>query len=82
MGQKYDFVISLNKYYRKNFVVAKDASSFALRISWLKFEPRVSNFPLIKSDLSDFITASTKFFSLIFITLFFLKRFQIKSFIL
>ena len=37
-----------------------------MRISWLKFEPRVSNFPLIKSDISDFITASTKFFSLIF----------------
>ena len=46
-----------------------DASSFALRISWLKFEPSVSNFPLplIKSDITDFITASTKFFSLIFI---------------
>ena len=25
-------------------VVAMDASSFALRISWLKFEPKVSNF--------------------------------------
>ena len=23
MGQKYDFVISLNKYYRKNFVASK-----------------------------------------------------------
>ena len=45
----------------KNFVVAKDASS-PLRVSWLKFEPKVSNFPLIKSDVSDFITASTKFF--------------------
>ena len=38
----------------KNFVVAKDASS-PLRVSWLK------------SDVSDFITASTKFFSLIFL---------------
>ena len=37
-----------------------------MRISWLKFEPKVSNFPLIKSDKTDFITASTKFFSLIF----------------
>ena len=37
-----------------------------MRISWLKFEPRVSNFPLIKSAKTDFITASTKFFSLIF----------------
>mgnify|MGYP001789539166 CR=1 FL=1 len=48
-------------------IVAKDASKPA--VSWLKFEPRVSNFPLIKSDISDFITASTKFFSLIFLSL-------------
>ena len=28
-------------------LVAKDASSFALRISWLKNEPKVSFFPVI-----------------------------------
>ena len=52
-----------------------------MRISWLKFEPRVSNFPLIKSDISDFITASTKFFSLIFFLvtkLFFTNKFFTK----
>ena len=27
-----------------------DASSFALRISLLKFEPRVSNFPVLETD--------------------------------
>ena len=32
------------------FAVAKDASSFAMRISWLNFEPIVSKFPAIKSN--------------------------------
>ena len=50
-----------------------------MRISWLKFEPRVSNFPLIKSDISDFITASTKFFSFFLVTkLFFTNKIFIK----
>ena len=34
------------KVQRSFGVVAMDASSFALRISWLKFEPKVSNFPV------------------------------------
>ena len=50
-----------------------------MRISWLKFEPRVSNFPLIKSDISDFITASTKFFLFFLVTkLFFTNKIFIK----
>ena len=40
-------------------VVAMDASSFALRISWLKFEPMVSNFPVIETDATVSITNAT-----------------------
>ena len=40
-------------------VVAMDASSFALRISWLKFEPKVSNFPVIETDVTVSITLAT-----------------------
>ena len=40
-------------------VVAMDASSFALRISWLKFEPKVSNFPVIEPDVTVSITLAT-----------------------
>ena len=36
-----------------------DASSFALRISWLKFEPMVSNFPVIETDVTVSITNAT-----------------------
>ena len=36
-----------------------DASSFALRISLLKFEPRVSNFPVLESDGTDSSTRAT-----------------------
>ena len=39
--------------------VAMDASSFALRISWLKFEPKVSNFPVIETDATVSITNAT-----------------------
>ena len=41
------------------FAVAKDASSFAMRISWLNFEPEVSNFPFDKSQLLAFINLAT-----------------------
>ena len=34
-----------------------DASSFALRISWLKFEPKVSNFPVIEANLASITIA-------------------------
>ena len=37
-----------------------DASSFALRISLLKFEPRVSNFPVLESDGTDSSTRATE----------------------
>ena len=40
-------------------VVAYDASSFAMRISWLKFEPKVSNFPFDKSQRLAFINLAT-----------------------
>lgn len=40
-------------------VVAMNASSFALRISWLKFEPKVSNFPVIETDATVSITNAT-----------------------
>ena len=40
-------------------VVAMDASSFTLRISWLKFEPKVSNFPVIETDATVSITNAT-----------------------
>ena len=36
--------LSKIKIQRTFGAVAMDASSFALRISWLKFEPKVSNF--------------------------------------
>ena len=32
-------------------IVTKDGSSLALQVSYLKFEPRVSNFPVIKAIL-------------------------------
>ena len=41
------------------FTVALDASSFAFRISWLKFEPKVSNFPVLEPDGTDFSTRAT-----------------------
>ena len=41
------------------WAVAMDASSFALRISWLKFEPKVSNFPVIETDTTVSITNAT-----------------------
>ena len=45
---------------RLNFSnVATDASSFALRISLLKFEPRVSNFPVTESGLPVSVTTAT-----------------------
>ena len=34
-----------------------DASSFAKRISWLKFEPKVSNFPVIEANLASITIA-------------------------
>ena len=36
-----------NKAEKDYALVAKDASSFAMRISWLKNEPKVSFFPVI-----------------------------------
>ena len=36
-----------------------DASSFALQISWLKFEPMVSNFPVIETATTVSITNAT-----------------------
>ena len=42
-----------------------DASSFALRISLLKFEPRVSNFPVLETDgtvSSTFATVKSHFY--------------------
>ena len=47
------------KIQRTFEVVAMDASSFALRISWLKFEPKVSNFPVIETDTTVSITNAT-----------------------
>ena len=44
------------KIQRSFGVAAMDASSFALRISWLKFEPKVSNFPVIETDATVSIT--------------------------
>ena len=40
-------------YIMTSFIVVRDGSSFALRISFLKFEPKVSNFPN-KSILSGY----------------------------
>ena len=37
-----------------------DASSFAKRISWLKFEPKVSNFPVIEANLASITIAITR----------------------
>ena len=37
-----------------------DASSFAKRISWLKFEPKVSNFPVIEANLASITLAITR----------------------
>ena len=47
-----------------------DASSFAKRISWLKFEPKVSNFPVIEANLTSITLAITRslFFVLFFYT--------------
>ena len=36
-----------------------DASSFAKRISWLKFETKVSNFPVIEANLASITLAIT-----------------------
>ena len=47
------------KIQRTFGIVAIDASSFALRISWLKFEPKVSNFPVIETDATVSITNAT-----------------------
>ena len=47
------------KIQRSFGTVAMDASSFALRISWLKFEPKVSNFPVIETDTTVSITNAT-----------------------
>ena len=47
------------KIQRSFGAVAMDASSFALRISWLKFEPKVSNFPVIETDTTVSITNAT-----------------------
>ena len=50
---------ALIKIQRTFGAVAMDASSFALRISWLKFEPKVSNFPVIETDTTVSITNAT-----------------------
>ena len=47
------------KIQRTFGTVAMDASSFALQISWLKFEPKVSNFPVIETDTTVSITNAT-----------------------
>ena len=47
------------KIQRTFETAAMDASSFALRISWLKFEPKVSNFPVIETDATVSITNAT-----------------------
>ena len=41
------------------FAVAKDASSFAKRISWLNFEPKVSKFPFDNSQELAIINLAT-----------------------
>ena len=51
--------LSKIKIQRTFGAVAMDASSFALRISWLKFEPKVSNFPVIETDATVSITLAT-----------------------
>ena len=40
-----------------------DASSFAKRISWLKFEPKVSNFPVIEANVASITRATTRILS-------------------
>ena len=52
------------------YVSSLDASSFAKRISWLKFEPKVSNFPVIEANLTSITLAITRslFFVLFFYT--------------
>lgn len=40
-------------------IVAEDGSSLARRVSCLKFEPRVSNFPALESEKPDSSTAAT-----------------------
>ena len=47
------------KIQRTFKAVAMDASSFALRISGLKFEPKVSNFPVIETGATVSITNAT-----------------------
>ena len=42
------------------YVSSLDASSFAKRISWLKFEPKVSNFPVIEANLASITLAITR----------------------
>ena len=45
----------------KDFYVSSlDASSFAKRISWLKFEPKVSNFPVIEANLASITLTITR----------------------
>ena len=43
-----------------------DASSFAKRISWLKFEPKVSNFPVIEAKVASITLATIKSFFVLF----------------
>ena len=50
---------ALIKIQRTFGVAAMDASSFALRISWIKFEPKVSNFPVIETDTTVSFTNAT-----------------------
>ena len=40
--------------------VAMDASSFARRISWLKFEPKVSNFPVLGATVASSTNATVR----------------------
>ena len=40
-------------------IVAEDGSSLARRVSCLKFEPRVSNFPALESEKPDSSAAAT-----------------------
>ena len=47
------------KIQRTFGAVAMDASNFALRISWLKFEPKVLNFPVIETNATVSITNAT-----------------------
>jgi len=49
------------------FAVAKDASSFAMRISWLNFEPIVSKFPAIKANFWLWLLELQRTVSLLFL---------------